>query len=420
MERRIAPSARIEADIEALLLDGHRPSPTGSASSAAWAPSSSSSAPSRTRSPPSWAGPATSARPTRTGSRNGSRPRRVQTAEGEIVIAMPQVRDTLTRFVSSVIPDMRGIVRTRPLEALVIGAYVRGLSDRDIESLAREAGLGSSAGPRSARSAGSCGTATGPSGPGASPRSACWRSSLTPSTCPSAPTAPGRASSWPGATRPTASGCSSTSASAQRERRGLAGPRSGPHPPGPAGPAAGRHRRGTRPGPGHRRAVARRRPPALLGPSPAQRPGQAARSDPGSRPGSGPPTGRRSTRRPTPAEAEHRPASPRRRARAGVPLGSGLSRRRPAGAHRPPRLPAPAADEAALDEPAGALARRGAAADQGHRALPRRDELPDARLGRHGPRHRRRHGLELNLPEHHAIAAIVAARSVPRTEQQVA
>ena len=40
------------------------------------------------------------------------------------------------------IPDTRAIVRTRPLEALVIGAYVRGLSDRDIESLAREAGLG--------------------------------------------------------------------------------------------------------------------------------------------------------------------------------------------------------------------------------------------------------------------------------------
>ena len=30
------------------------------------------------------------------------------------------------------------------------------------------------------------------------------------------------------------------------------------------------------------------------------------------------------------------------------------------------------------------------------------------------------HGLELSLPEHHAIAAIVAARSVPRTGQQVA
>jgi putative transposase len=77
------------------------------------------------------------------GSRNGTRPRRVQTAEGELVVAMPQVRGSLTRFVSSVIPDTRAIVRTRPLEALVIGAYVRGLSDRDIESLAREAGLGS-------------------------------------------------------------------------------------------------------------------------------------------------------------------------------------------------------------------------------------------------------------------------------------
>ena len=78
-----------------------------------------------------------------TGSRNGHRPRRVQTAEGEITIAVPQVRDSLTRFVSTTIPDTKAIVRTRPLEALVIGAYVRGLSDRDIESLAREAGLGS-------------------------------------------------------------------------------------------------------------------------------------------------------------------------------------------------------------------------------------------------------------------------------------
>jgi transposase-like protein len=81
--------------------------------------------------------------PDAAGSRNGHRPRRVQTAEGEITIGMPQVRGSLTRFVSSVIPDTRAIIRTRPLEALVIGAYVRGLSDRDIESLAREAGLGS-------------------------------------------------------------------------------------------------------------------------------------------------------------------------------------------------------------------------------------------------------------------------------------
>jgi putative transposase len=76
------------------------------------------------------------------GSRNGNRLKPIQTAEGEITIGMPQVRGTVERFVSRVIPDVRCIVRTRPLEALVIGAYVRGLSDRDIESLMDEAGLG--------------------------------------------------------------------------------------------------------------------------------------------------------------------------------------------------------------------------------------------------------------------------------------
>jgi putative transposase len=76
------------------------------------------------------------------GSRNGTRPKPIQTAEGELSIAMPQVRGTAEPFVSRVIPDTKTIVRTRPLEALIIGSYVRGLSDRDIESLAQEAGLG--------------------------------------------------------------------------------------------------------------------------------------------------------------------------------------------------------------------------------------------------------------------------------------
>src|SRR5436853_3941375 len=80
--------------------------------------------------------------PTATGSRNGMRPKPIQSAEGEISIAMPQVRNTAERFVSQVIPDTRAVVRTRPLEALIIGSYVRGLSDRDIESLAEEAELG--------------------------------------------------------------------------------------------------------------------------------------------------------------------------------------------------------------------------------------------------------------------------------------
>jgi hypothetical protein len=43
------------------------------------------------------------------GSRNGTRPRRVQIAEGEVSVAMPQVRDSLTRFVSPVIKFLTGL-----------------------------------------------------------------------------------------------------------------------------------------------------------------------------------------------------------------------------------------------------------------------------------------------------------------------
>jgi transposase-like protein len=43
--------------------------------------------------------------------------------------------------VTKVIPDSPVAIRTRPLEALIIGAYVRGLPDRDVESLVPEAGL---------------------------------------------------------------------------------------------------------------------------------------------------------------------------------------------------------------------------------------------------------------------------------------
>ena len=89
MDRRIAPSVQIEAAIEAALLNG-------------------------------LAEPDRLSELGRLGARLGLQ----RAAEGEIAIAMPQVRDTLTRFVSSVIPDTRAIVRTRPLEALVIGAYV--------------------------------------------------------------------------------------------------------------------------------------------------------------------------------------------------------------------------------------------------------------------------------------------------------
>src|SRR5438093_150095 len=80
--------------------------------------------------------------PEAAGSRNGTRPKRVQTAEGEISVDMPQVRGTAAHFISRVFPDSRTVIRTRPLEALIIGGYVRGLSDRDIEGFVQEAGPG--------------------------------------------------------------------------------------------------------------------------------------------------------------------------------------------------------------------------------------------------------------------------------------
>ena len=76
------------------------------------------------------------------GFRNGNRPKHVLTAEGELEVQMPQLRNTAVKFVSRIIPDLGLAIRTRPLEVLIIGAYVRGLSDRDIESLLEEAGLG--------------------------------------------------------------------------------------------------------------------------------------------------------------------------------------------------------------------------------------------------------------------------------------
>src|SRR5438128_435593 len=55
--------------------------------------------------------------PTAAGSRNGTRPKPIQTAEGEISIAMPQARNTAERFVTRGIPDTKAVDRTRPLEA---------------------------------------------------------------------------------------------------------------------------------------------------------------------------------------------------------------------------------------------------------------------------------------------------------------
>ncbi len=76
------------------------------------------------------------------GLRNGYRPRRVQTAEGELQVEIPQVREAAEPFVSALFPHSTKLLRTQPLEAMVVGAFVRGLSMRDVESLCEEAGLG--------------------------------------------------------------------------------------------------------------------------------------------------------------------------------------------------------------------------------------------------------------------------------------
>src|SRR6201995_1916036 len=77
------------------------------------------------------------------GLRNGFRPRRVQTAEGELSIEIPQGRQAAETFASKLFPRTPKLLRTEPLRALVIGAFVRGLSMRDVESLCEQAGLGS-------------------------------------------------------------------------------------------------------------------------------------------------------------------------------------------------------------------------------------------------------------------------------------
>ena len=74
--------------------------------------------------------------------RNGFRPRSVQSAEGEVDVEIPQVREAAEPFVSKLFPRGKRFLRTEPLKAMVIGAFVRGLSMRDAESLCDEAGLG--------------------------------------------------------------------------------------------------------------------------------------------------------------------------------------------------------------------------------------------------------------------------------------
>ena len=61
---------------------------------------------------------------------------------GRTQVDIPQVREAAQTFASKLFPRSPKLLRTEPLKALVIGAFVRGLSMRDVESLCEQAGLG--------------------------------------------------------------------------------------------------------------------------------------------------------------------------------------------------------------------------------------------------------------------------------------
>jgi putative transposase len=281
------------------------------------------------------------------GSRNGHRPRRIQTAEGELLIAMPQVRDSLTRFVSQTIPDSRTVVRTRPLEALVIGAYVRGLSERHIESLAREAGLGTiskTTGSTICRELRDRYRAFRARSLGQVRLLALFLDAIYLPVRPEGPRE-GVLVAW-GFTvdgrRVLLDVCLGA-----RERtedwldlgrgliaRGLRSPLLVVSDGAPGLIS------------GHRRAVARRRSPEMRCASIEECAGQAARAPRAPRAGPGGVLGG-ARRGDEPTGGRARPAGPRRRAQRRVPLGRGVPGRRPPRPHGPPRLSAPAQEAAA-------------------------------------------------------------------------
>jgi len=71
------------------------------------------------------------------GYRNGYEPGRIRTAEGEIVVQVPQVRDAPQTYRSRLMIFLRG--NSDVLERLAVEMYARGLSTRDIEDALEEA-----------------------------------------------------------------------------------------------------------------------------------------------------------------------------------------------------------------------------------------------------------------------------------------
>lgn len=70
------------------------------------------------------------------GYRNGYEPKRIQSAEGTVVLKMPQVRETLEAFDSVWLKTL--VRRSDKLAALIPQLYIKGLSTRDIEAALEE------------------------------------------------------------------------------------------------------------------------------------------------------------------------------------------------------------------------------------------------------------------------------------------
>ncbi len=72
----------------------------------------------------------------RKGYRNGYEPKTVKTAEGKMVLEVPQLRNTETPYRSALLQQLSTI--SRELERLATEMYVRGLSTRDIEETLKD------------------------------------------------------------------------------------------------------------------------------------------------------------------------------------------------------------------------------------------------------------------------------------------
>ncbi|MDP8909517.1 MAG: IS256 family transposase [Chloroflexota bacterium] len=144
MRRTVPPSAEIEEQIDRLLAVGVGENPRESLSELAKLGARLIIQRAVEEEFDAWLGRARYERrpEQQRGLRNGFRPRKLQTAEGELEVEIPQIRQAAEPFVSKLFPRGTKVLRSEPLRAMVIGAFVRGLSMRDVESLCDKAGLG--------------------------------------------------------------------------------------------------------------------------------------------------------------------------------------------------------------------------------------------------------------------------------------